>query len=115
MFEKGNTIGFKKGKIPWNKGKSYHSKHRGKPLSEAHKQALKVPHEGNGGKWKRTEKHREHSRKIMEDFYKNGGVRGFKAKPYFLKGEANNNWKGGTDEEWKAFVLDYADSLTAPN
>jgi len=23
----------------------------------------------------------------------------------------NNNWKGGTDEEWTKFVLDYADSL----
>ena len=23
----------------------------------------------------------------------------------------NRNWKGGTDEEWKQFILDYADTL----
>lgn len=26
-------------------------------------------------------------------------------------GHRNKDWHGGTDEEWKKFVLDYADSL----
>lgn len=91
----GNTNGFKKGQIPWNKDKKYSSKHRGRPLSEAHKQALRVPHEGNGGKWERTEEYRERSRRAMEDFYKNGGITGFRKKHYIMKGEDNPNWKGG--------------------
>ena len=90
---------FIKGKSPWNKGKRYSSKHKGRKLTEAHKQALKVPHKGNGGKYKRTEYHLKITRKGMKDFYAKGGVAGFRKKKYFNTGKENHNWKGGVTLE----------------
>lgn len=84
----------KTGRTPWNKGKTYSSKHKGRKLSEEHKQALRVPRKG-AGVYERTEFHKEIVRNIMKKRYENGEIIGFRKKPSVRKGEQNNNWKGG--------------------
>ena len=91
----GNTNGFKKGQKPWNKGKHYQSKNRGRKLSEEHKQALRVPKKVIPIHRKDTEAEKENKRKIMLNFYAKGGMAGFRKKKYFHTGSKNNNWKGG--------------------
>jgi len=85
---------FTKGQIPWNKGKTYLSKHKGRPLSEEHKEALRVPRVG-AGVYERTEHHREINRNSTNKVYASGKKLGFRAKKYFNTGEKNHNWKGG--------------------
>ena len=86
---------FIKGQSPWNKGRTYSSRHKGRPLSERHKKALRVKHKGNGGKYKRTEYHKNITSKGLKEFYKKGGRLGFRLKKYYNVGEKNSNWKGG--------------------
>ena len=85
---------FIKGKSPWNKGRKYSNKNKGKPLSEKHKKALMVPRPG-AGIYPRTEYHADISSRRMKKFYEHGGKAGFRVKKYYNTGEKNNNWKGG--------------------
>lgn len=90
---------FIKGFTPWNKGKTYTSKNKGRPLSEDHKKALRVKHTGDGGKFKRTKYHLDIMSRGMKEFYKKGGKAGFRVKKFFNRGANNINWKGGVTSE----------------
>lgn len=97
-FQKGNKIGIgnkhRLGSVPWNKGKNYSASHKGRHLSEEHKEALRVPHKGSGI-YERTEWHKEITRQSVTRLYASGARLGFRGKKYFSVGSVNNNWKGG--------------------
>jgi len=85
---------FIKGQIPWNKNKNYHSKNKGRKLTEEHRKALMVPHKG-AGIYPRTEYHKEICRRSTQKMYDDGKIFGFRKSHYKNSGEKNNNWKGG--------------------
>ena len=85
---------FVMGQTSWNKGKKYSAKHKGRPLSKEHKEALKVPRKG-AGIYGRTETHKEITRKGIKMAYDNGTKMGFRLKKFIRKGSEINTWKGG--------------------
>ena len=81
---------YKKGSIPWNKGR----KGGGWKLSEKTRQKMRERMKGN--KFSLDKKHTENTKRKMSEAHKKNPTKYWLGK----KGELNPNWKGGHKYNW---------------
>lgn len=118
-FQKGNSMGFKKGYIPWNKGKHFNARNlRGKTYEEIYGEAkaqeiVNLQSKNNSRYWKEKKFSEEHIQKQITSRKNSGWFANLEETKKKMSeaqvGEKGSNWKGGISFE--PYSIDWTEIL----